>query len=62
MRYLRYLPPSAWTFLAGLLIGIVLGVVLYGWLRGIVTVLFFVGLIALMVWIWIFFENQKKKP
>ncbi|MDX2005257.1 MAG: hypothetical protein SFU83_08270 [Meiothermus sp.] len=62
LRYLRYLPSPVWAFVAGMLVGIFLGVALYGWLRGIVTVLFFVGLVALAIWIWMFFESRKREP
>lgn len=61
LKYLRYLPTPVWIFSAGILLGIVIGATFARWLSGILTVLFFVGLVALAVWIWIYLENQKKK-
>lgn len=41
--------------------GVVVGVMFAGWLRTIVTLLFFIGLVIALYFVWSFFENQKKR-
>ena len=46
--------------LVSFIAGVVVGVMFAGWLRGIVTILFFIGLVIAAYFIWAYFENQKK--
>lgn len=41
--------------------GIVVGVMFAGWLRAIVTILFFVGLVITIYFVWSYFEQLRKK-
>jgi len=45
------------SFISGMLVGVMFA----GWLRGIVTILFFAGLVVLAYFIWSYFEGERKR-